>query len=147
MAEVKEEIKKENAESKSVPAKFKDLIETVENMSVLELSELVKALEDKFGVSASNAAAMSASNAVGASVGGAEAEVEEKTSFTVELKSVGEKKIDVIRAIRELTELTLKDAKGLTDNVPKVVKEGVSKAEAEEAKQKLEAAGATVELK
>ena len=117
-------------------------IEDVEKMPVSELNELVKALEEKFGVSA---AAMAAGPAAGAA-GGAEAG-EEKDSFTVVLKDAGAAKIQVIKALREVTGLGLKEAKDMTDKVPANVKEGVKKAEAEEMKTKLEAAGATVELK
>ncbi|MBU0614238.1 50S ribosomal protein L7/L12 [Patescibacteria group bacterium] len=128
-------------ETKEVPAKFKDLVKTIEEMSVLELSELVKVLEDKFGVSAAAPAMMMAGPAV------AEAEVEEKSKFDVELAAVGDSKINVIKAVRELTGLGLKDAKDIVDAAPKVVKEGASKEEAEEMKKKLEEAGATVNLK
>jgi len=121
------------------------ILETVEKMTVLELSELVKALEEKFGVSASMPVMMSAAPAAaGEEEGGAK---EEKTSFAVELKSVGGQKIQVIKALRELVGLGLKEAKDLTDAAPKVVKEGVDKATAEEMKKKLEEAGATVEIK
>ena len=113
-------------------------------MTVLELSELVKALEEKFGVSAAMPMAVAAAPA-----GGGEEEVvtEEKTSFTVELKSGGGQKIQVIKALREITNIGLKEAKDLVDAAPKAVKEGVSKADAEEMKKKLEEAGATVEIK
>lgn len=117
-------------------------IETIEKMSVLELSELVKALEEKFGVSAAMPMAMAAAPV--AEEGGAK---EEQTSFTVELKSSGAQKINVIKALREVTTLGLKEAKDLVDAAPKVVKEGVTKEEAAEIKKKLEAAGATVEVK
>lgn len=120
--------------------KFKNLIEEIEKMSALDIVELVKALEEKFGVSAS-APVMVA----GATEGAAAAE--EKTSFNVELKSAGEQKIQVIKAIREITGLGLKEAKDIVDGAPKVVKENVAKAEAEEMKKKLEAAGAVAELK
>lgn len=120
--------------------KFKNLIEEIEKMSALDIVELVKALEEKFGVSAS-APVMAAGAAEGA------AAVEEKTSFNVELKSAGEQKIQVIKAIREITGLGLKEAKDIVDGAPKVVKENVAKAEAEEMKKKLEAAGAVAELK
>lgn len=121
------------------------IIEGVEKMSALELSELVKALEEKFGVSASMPMMMAASNAV---AGGEEgAAKEEKTAFTIELKSGGEQKIAVIKVLREITGLGLKEAKDLVDAAPKIVKEGVAKADAEEMKKKLEEAGASVELK
>lgn len=125
-----------------VPEKFKNLVAEIEKMSVLDLAELVKILEDKFGVSAS--APVMAMAAPQAAAG---AEVEEKDSFNVELKEAGANKIAVIKVVRELTELGLKDAKDLVDGAPKVVKEGVKKEVAEEMKKKLEAAGAKVELK
>ncbi|MDO9399652.1 MAG: 50S ribosomal protein L7/L12 [bacterium] len=126
-----------------VPEKFKVLIETIEKMSVLDLAELVKILEKKFGVSASAPTMMMASGA-----GGAEAApVEEKTSFDVELTEIGSNKIAVIKAVREFTEIGLKDAKDLVDSAPKIVKEGVKKEEAEAIKKKLEEAGAKATLK
>ncbi len=122
-----------------------EILEAVANMSVLELSELIKEMEDKFGVSAAAAAvAVAAPGAGGAGGGAAE---EEKTEFTIHLASAGEKKVAVIKAVREITGLGLKDAKDLVDSAPKDIKEDVSKDEAEEAKTKLEEAGATVELK
>jgi large subunit ribosomal protein L7/L12 len=125
-----------------VPEKFKSLVEEIEKMSVLDLAELVSILEEKFGVSAAAPAMMVA----GGAAGGAEA-AEEQTEFDVELASVGESKINVIKAVREITGLGLKEAKGIVDAAPKVVKEGVSKEEAEELKTKLEDAGAAVNLK
>ncbi len=119
-----------------------EILEAISNMSVLELSELVKAIEDKFGVSAAAPVAVAAA----APAAGAAAE-EEKTEFDVVLASAGESKIQVIKVVREITGLGLKDAKALVDGAPKAVKEGISKADAEEIKGKLEAAGATVELK
>jgi large subunit ribosomal protein L7/L12 len=130
-------------EEVKVPAKFKSLVEEVEKMSVLDLAELVKILEDKFGVSASAPAMMMAA---GPAAGG-EAAAEEKTSFDVELTEAGGNKIAVIKAVREVTEMGLKDAKDLVDGAPKMVKEGVKKEEAEEVKKKLEEAGAKVTLK
>lgn len=118
-----------------------DILQAIENMTVLELSELVKAMEEKFGVSAAAPVAMAAAPAAAA-----EAE-EEQTSFDVILKNFGEKKINVIKVVRELTSLRLTEAKELVDNAPSPVKEGVSKDEAEEIKAKLEEAGAEVELK
>ncbi|MDI9420103.1 MAG: 50S ribosomal protein L7/L12 [Firmicutes bacterium] len=120
-----------------------DIMQAIENMTVLELAELVKALEEKFGVSAAAPVAMAMPVAGGAA---AEAE-EEKTEFDVVLVSAGEKKIGVIKVVRELTNLGLKEAKELVDSAPKPIKEGVSKQEAEDIKAKLEEAGATVELK
>ena len=119
------------------------ILEAIENMTVLELSELVKAMEEKFGVSAAAPVAVAAVGAA-APAGGAE---EEKTEFTVVLASAGDKKINVIKAVREATGLGLKEAKELVDGAPKPVKENIGKAEAEELKKKLEEAGATVELK
>ncbi|MEK7175034.1 MAG: 50S ribosomal protein L7/L12 [Patescibacteria group bacterium] len=124
-----------------VPEKFKELVETVENMTVLELAELVKVLEQKFGVSASAVMVGAASNAA------VESDTTEKTSFDIELKEAGAQKIAVIKVVRELTNLGLKEAKDLVDGAPKTVKAGVAKTEAEEMKKKLEAAGAIVELK
>lgn len=122
------------------------ILEAVEKMSVLELSELVKALEEKFGVSAAMPMMMSAMpSAAGEDEG--EAKKEEKTSFSVELTNAGSQKIQVIKALREITNLGLKEAKDLADAAPKTVKEGVSKEEAEEIKKKLEEAGATVTFK
>ena len=119
------------------------ILEAIENMTVLDLSELVKAMEEKFGVSAAAPVAVAAvGGAAPAAAGG-----EEKTEFTVVLASAGDKKINVIKAVREATGLGLKEAKELVDGAPKPVKENVSKAEAEELKGKLEEAGATVELK
>ena len=121
------------------------ILEAVEKMSVLELSELVKALEEKFGVSAVMPMMVGAMPAAG---DGEESEKkEEKTSFAVELTSAGGQKIQVIKALREITNLGLKEAKDLADAAPKVVKEGVSKEEADEMKKKLEEAGATVTIK
>ena len=121
------------------------LIEAIEKMSVLELADLVKALEEKFGVSAAMPMMMGAMPQAG---GGDEAEKkEEKSSFTVELTDGGAQKIQVIKVLREVTSLGLKEAKDLVDAAPKAVKEGVSKEEAEEMKKKLEAAGAKVTLK
>ncbi len=124
-----------------VPEKFQSLVSAIEKLSVLDLAELVKVLEEKFGVSAAAPVAVAA-------VGGAVAEaVEEKTSFTVELTDSGANKINVIKAIREITQLGLKESKDLVDAAPKVVKEGVSKADAEVMKKKLEDAGGKVVLK
>lgn len=117
------------------------VVKTIEEMSVLELSKLVTALEDKFGVSASMPAM-----AIGGVPGAAVAE-EEKTVFTVELVKVGAQKIQVIKEIRTITSLGLKEAKDLVDSAPKTVKEDATKEEAEEIKKKLEAVGASVELK
>jgi len=127
-----------------VPAKFKKLVDEIEKMNVLDLSELVKVLEKKFGVSAQAIAAVAAAPAVGA--GGAEAE-EEKSTFDVELSSSGDQKIQVIKAVKEVLMLGLKDAKDLVDGVPMMLKEGMKKEEAEALKKKIEEAGGKVELK
>lgn len=130
--------------SVEVPEKFKALVEQIEKLTALELSELVKVLENKFGVSA-QAPMMMAGAGAGA---GAAAEVaEEKSSFNVELTAAGQTKIAVIKVVREVTQKGLKEAKDLVDGAPKVVKEGVTKEEAEELKKKLEEAGAQVTLK
>jgi large subunit ribosomal protein L7/L12 len=115
----------------------------LDSMSVMELNELVKAIEEKFGVSA---AAMAAP-AAGGAAGGAAAAAEEKTEFNVVLLEAGANKVGVIKAVRELTGLGLKEAKDLVDGAPKPVKEGIAKADAEAAKKKLEEAGAKVEIK
>lgn len=130
---------------KEVPAKFSDLVGQIEKLSVLELSELVKVLEDKFGVSAAAPMMMGAMPAAGGAAGGAAAE--EKTEFTVELTDAGANKINVIKVVREATGVGLKEAKDLVDGAPKPVKENVAKAEADELKKKLEEAGAKVTLK
>jgi large subunit ribosomal protein L7/L12 len=119
-----------------------DVIEFISNMSVLELSELVKELEQKFGVSAAAPVAVAAMPA-----GGAAAPAEEKTEFDVILTGSGDKKIQVIKVIRAITGLGLKEAKALVDEAPKPVKEGIAKAEAEDIKKQLEESGATVEIK
>ncbi|MFM0039700.1 50S ribosomal protein L7/L12 [Paraburkholderia strydomiana] len=118
-----------------------DILEAVGSMSVLELNELVKAFEEKFGVSAAAVAV------AGPAGGGAAAAAEEQTEFTVNLVDVGANKVSVIKAVRELTGLGLKEAKDLVDGAPKPVKESVPKAAAEEAKKKLEEAGAKAEIK
>jgi large subunit ribosomal protein L7/L12 len=126
-----------------IPAKFKDLVKSIETLSVLELSELVKVLEGHFGVSAAAPMAVAATPAAG---GGDEATAPEKTAFTIVLTAAGDQKINVIKAVREITGLGLAESKALVDGAPKTVKENTPKAEAEEAKKSLEAAGATVEL-
>ena len=135
--------KAEAPAKKDVSAGVQKIIDAVKKMTVLELSELVKALEEEFGVSA--AMPMMAGMPAGAG-GGAGGGEEEKTTFNVVLKAVGDKKIPVIKAIRAVTNLGLKEAKGIADAVPKAVKEGVSKEDAEQAKKVLEDAGATVEI-
>jgi large subunit ribosomal protein L7/L12 len=121
------------------------IVETIEKLSVLELVELIKALENKFGVSAQ--AAVMATVAVGGAAAAAEAPKEEQTEFDVVLSVVGEKKIQVIKVVREITSLGLKEAKDLVDSAPKPVKEAISKDEAESIKKKFEEVGATIEIK
>jgi len=152
-----EETKPEETKTKAAPAAEKkaevkvsktmqEIIEKIEKLSVLELADLVKALEDKFGVSAS--AMMAAAPAAGGAVNGAPAEAEEKPEYDIVIKATGANKIAVIKAVRAITpELGLKEAKDLVEAAPKELKTGVKKEEAEEAKKKLEAAGAQVELK
>lgn len=127
-----------------VPNKFKDLVEQIEKLSVLDLAELVKVLEEKFGVSA--AAPVMAMGAAPVSAE-ASADKEEKSVFNIELKAAGDQKINVIKVVREVTGLGLKEAKDMVDSAPKIVKENVKKEEAEEIRKKLSEAGATVELK
>ena len=124
--------------------KMKSVMETIEKMTVMELADLVKALEDKFGVVA---AAPAAAAGGGASAAGAAPAAEEKSVFTVVLAAAGANKIQVIKELRTLTSLGLKEAKDLVDAAPKSLKDGLTKEEAEEMKKKLEAVGATVELK
>jgi large subunit ribosomal protein L7/L12 len=128
-------------------AQIEKMIEEIKGMTVIELNELVKTLEDEFGVSAAAAAApvMVAGAAAGAAAGGEAAE--EQTEFDVVLNSVGDKKINVIKAVREVTSLGLKEAKELVESAPAKIKEGVSKDEAETVKKKFEDAGAQVEIK
>ena len=125
--------------------KLEELIKSIEGMTVLELSDLVKALEEKFGVKANMP--MMAAPVGGQAAGASSPAQEEKTSFAVVLTSAGASKIAVIKEVRTMTSLGLKEAKDLVDGAPKPIKEGVTKEEAEEMKKKLEAAGATVELK
>ena len=132
-------------EKKSKAGKVTELLDAVKHLSVLELAELVKAMEEEFGVSAQAAVAVAAPG--GAGGGQAAAPVEEKTSFQVVLTSGGDKKIQVIKEIRTVTNLGLKEAKDLVEGAPKVVKDGVSKEEADKIKQILEAAGGKVEIK
>jgi large subunit ribosomal protein L7/L12 len=120
-----------------------EILDKISSMTVLELSELIKAMEEKFGVSAAAAVAVAAP-AAGAA---APAAAEEKTEFTVVLSAIGDNKVNVIKAVRELTGLGLKEAKDLVDGAPKPVKEAIPKADAEAAKKKLEDAGAKVEIK
>ena len=119
-----------------------EVLDKIASMTVLELSELIKAMEEKFGVSAAAAVAVA-----GPAAAGPAAVVEEQTEFTVVLSSFGENKVNVIKAVREITGLGLKEAKDLVDGAPKPVKEGINTADAEAAKKKLEEAGAKVEVK
>ena len=135
-----EETKAVEATEVVVPKKFEKIVKEIEEMSVLDLAELIKVLEDKFGVSAAAPVAMAMPVA-------AEAAAEEQSAFDVILTSPGGSKINVIKAVRELTGLGLKEAKDMVDAAPKAIKEGVSKEEAESVKAKLEEAGGTVELK
>jgi large subunit ribosomal protein L7/L12 len=123
-----------------IPAKFQGLVDSIEKLSVIELAELVKLLEEKFGVSAAAPVMMA-----GGAAGGAAAE--EKSTFNVELTEAGGNKIGVIKVVREITGLGLKEAKDMVDGAPKVIKENAAKAEADDMKKKLEEAGAKVTLK
>jgi large subunit ribosomal protein L7/L12 len=120
-----------------------DILDAIGNMSVLELSQLIKDMEEKFGVSAAAAVSVAAPAAGGAAAPAAE----EKTEFTVMLAAAGENKVNTIKAVREITGLGLKEAKDLVDGAPKPIKEGISKADAEAIKKKMEEAGAKVEVK
>jgi large subunit ribosomal protein L7/L12 len=138
----------EEVEKEAKALTKEDIVAAIKNMTVLDLADLVKTLENEFGVSAAPVAmAAAAAPAAVSSVQAAAPPAEEKTEFTVTLKSFGEKKIEVIKAVREVTTLGLKQAKDLVEAAPQVVKEGVLKEEAATIKQKLEAAGATVEIK
>jgi large subunit ribosomal protein L7/L12 len=143
-----EEAKTEAAEAAveevktEVPEKFAKIVAELDKMSVLDLSEFVKTLEDHYGVSAAAPVAMAAAPAAG----GEAAAADEKSSFNIYLAATGDKKIDVIKAVREITGLGLAESKGVVDGAPTMVKEDATKDEAEDAKGKLEAAGATVEL-
>lgn len=140
-----EESEEDEDEEVEVPEKFEDIVEEIEEMSVLELSELVGVLEDKFGVSAA-APAAAAPAAAGAATGGSEGEEEEQTEFDVVLKDFGDAKIQVIKAIKKELEIGLADAKGMVDEVPSTIEENLDKEAAEELKEALEEAGGTVEL-
>lgn len=135
-----EEAKVEETKEVVVPEKFASLVDQIEKLSVVDLAELVKVLEEKFGVSAAAPVMMAAGGAAGEAA-------EEKDSFDIELTNAGANKIAVIKAVRAVTELGLKEAKDLVDAAPKMVKEGVKKEEAEKIKKDLEEAGATVTLK
>ncbi len=148
--EVKEEEIKEapTAKKQAKVLTKEEIVAAIKNMTVLDLADLVKTLENEFGVSAAPVAvAAPAAPAAALSEQAAAPSAEEKTEFTITLKSFGEKKIEVIKAVREVTTLGLKQAKDLVEAAPQVVKEGISKEEVETIKQKLEAAGATVEIK
>ena len=146
--EVKEEQVKEapRAKKEAKGLTKEEIIAAIKTMTVMDLADLVKSLENEFGISAAPVA-VAAAPAAGPGVQAEAPSAEEKTEFTVTLKSFGEKKIEVIKAVREVTTLGLKQAKDLVEAAPQVVKEGVPKEEAETTKQKLEAAGATVEVK
>lgn len=146
-AKPEEEKATEKKEEVSVSPKLQDILKTIEELTVLELAELVKALEEKFGVSAAAAVAVAGPAAGGAAGGGDAGAAEEKTSFTVVLASAGDKKIQVIKEIRTITSLGLKEAKELVEGAPKTVKEDVSKEEADKIKKALEDQGAKVEIK
>lgn len=126
--------------------KKEEILDTIASMTVLEVVELVEAMEEKFGVSAAMTA-VAAAPAAGAAAGGGEAEAEEQTEFSVVLTGFGSSKVGVIKAVRAITSLGLKEAKDLVEGVPAPVREGVSKADAEEARKQLEEAGASVEVK
>jgi large subunit ribosomal protein L7/L12 len=137
---------KEAGSKVEVSGKMAEFVSWIEGITVLELSQLVKALEERLGVSAAAPVAVAAAGAAGGAAGG-EAKAEEKTEFTVVLASAGANKIGVIKEIRAITGLGLKDSKDMVEGAPKTVKEGVTKDQAAEMKKKLEAAGATVEIK
>lgn len=148
--ETKQEKKEEKKEKKEIPAKFKKLIEEIEKLSVLDLAELVKVLEERFGVSSTPIIGVGAPVAPAGTPSAAASVTEEKTSFSVFLKGIGDKKIEVIKAVRDITGRGLKDSKDLVDAVAsgaQSIKEDVKKEEAEEIKKRLETAGAQVELK
>ena len=132
-------------EKKELTKKMKDVMDSIETMTVLELADFVKALEEKFGVSAAAPVAVAAVGAPGAGAGAAAAE--EKSTFMVVLANAGANKITVIKELRTLTSLGLKEAKDLVDGAPKTIKEGATKEEADKIKKQLEAAGAKIELK
>ena len=134
----------EQKPSVDLSEKLQGIMKTIEELTVVELATLVKALEEKFGVSAAAAVAVAAPAAAG---GGEGAAAEEKTSFTVVLASIGDKKINVIKEIRAITNLGLKEAKDLVESAPKPIKEGATKEEADKIKASLEAVGATIEIK
>lgn len=144
--ETKKKTTKKEAAQKKAGLSVDEIIDALSSMTVLELSELVKALEEKFGVTAA-APVVAVGAAPGAAVGAAAAEEEEKTEFDVVLKDFGAQKIQVIKAVRELTDLGLRESKELVEGVPSPVKQGVPKEEAEQAKAKIEDAGGVVEIR
>lgn len=144
--EQKQEQTEEKKDSVELTPKLEEVVKTIEQLTALELSELVKGLEDKFGIQAAAPMAMGAMMPAAGAAGAGEAE-EEKTTFDVVLADIGANKISVIKEVRAATSLGLKEAKDLVESAPKAVKEGATKEEAEELKKKLEAAGAKVELK
>jgi len=146
MAEVANEVKNEAKEQVEVSDKLSKILNEIANLSVLELSDFIKAFEDKFGVSAASAVAVAAPVAGGGG-GEEDAEKEEKSTFDVILKEAGQQKMQVIKAVREITGLGLKECKALVDAAPKAVKEGVDKELMEQIQKKLMDAGATVEVK
>ena len=139
-----EEVVESKEETKEVPVKFKSLVDEIDKLSVLDLSEFVSVLEAHYGVSASAPVAVAAAGGGGG--GEAEEAAEAKSSYNIMLTAAGDKKIDVIKAVREISGLGLAESKGVVDSAPKMVKEGVPAEEAEAAKKTLEEAGATVEL-
>lgn len=147
MSEEKKETVKVKEKSAVKSKVITEILGSIEKMTVLELSELVKALEEKFGVSAKAVSAAASVSGGGAATAQGAAAVEEQTEFDVHLKAAGEKKIQVIKVVRSLTSLGLKEAKDLVDKAPNVVKEKISKEEAESIKKQLEEAGAEVEIK
>lgn len=145
-AQVVEKVEEVKKEGKALSNKLQEILKSIEVLTVLELADLVKALEEKFGVSAA-AVAVAAPGVGGGAAAGAGAAAEEKTAFTVVLTSAGDKKINVIKEIRAVTSLGLKEAKDLVEGAPKTIKEGVSKEEADKIKKLLEENGAKVEIK
>lgn len=145
-AQVVEKVEEVKKEGKALSNKLQEILKSIEVLTVLELADLVKALEEKFGVSAA-AVAVAAPGVGGGAAAGAGAAAEEKTAFTVVLASAGDKKINVIKEIRAVTNLGLKEAKDLVEGAPKTIKEGVSKEEADKIKKLLEENGAKVEIK
>ena len=144
----KDEVQQEGGESVDLPKNLADILDKISKLTVLEVSKLVKGMEDKFGVSAQAAVAMPAGMMAGVGAGaGGEAEAEEKTSFDVVLKDFGSAKIKVIKIVREITSLSLKDAKALVEGVPANIKEGVNRDEADKIKAALEEAGGVAEIK